>query len=48
MPKLGHHLPRGLSAEDAERLLAAVRRLKYRIGFEEKRNFALVSLMLFT
>lgn len=48
LPKLGHQLPKGLSAEDAERVIAMVRRMKYSYRFESKRNTALIATMIFT
>lgn len=48
LPKLGHPLPKSLSREDADRLLATVQRLKYSYAFEYRRNTALIALFLFT
>lgn len=48
LPKLGQQLPKGLSTEEAERVLATVRRFKYTYRFEAKRNTALVAIMIFT
>lgn len=48
LPKLPQSLPKALSADDAERLLATVRRMKFAFRFEAKRNVAVIALMLFT
>ncbi len=48
LPKLGQALPKALSADDAERLLATVRRMRFAFKFEAKRNVAVIALMLFT
>ena len=48
LPKIGNPLPKGLTAEQAELVLAASRRLRYSYRFEAKRNAALVALLLFT
>lgn len=48
LPKLPQTLPKGLTAEQAEKLIHAARHMKYAYTFERARNAALVSLMLFT
>jgi site-specific recombinase XerD len=48
LPKLPLALPKGLSGEEAERLMACARRLKYSYRFEASRNAALVALLVFT
>jgi len=47
LPRLGKPLPKGLSAEQAERVLAAAMRLKYTYRFEAARNAAVVAVMVF-
>lgn len=47
LPKMPQTLPKGLSAEQAE-LLIATAKLGYADKFERTRNAALVALMLFT
>lgn len=48
LPKLQQSLPKGLSRDDAEMILQWVRRLKYAYKFEEKRNVAILAVMIFT
>lgn len=48
LPKLAQALPKALSADDAERLLATVRRMKFSFRFEAKRNVAVIAMMVFT
>lgn len=48
LPKLPYQLPKALSSEQAERLIATAKRLKYTYRFEAGRNAALIALMLFT
>lgn len=48
LPKLGRQLPKGLSREDADRLLAAARRASHRYAFEGVRNHAMIATFIFT
>lgn len=48
VPKLPQTLPKGLTVEQAERLIEAARRTRYANALEPVRNTALVALMLFT
>jgi site-specific recombinase XerD len=48
LPRLAQTLPKALSVEQAEKLIATARKLKYTYPFESYRNTALVALMLFT
>lgn len=47
-PKLSKWLPKSISLEDAERVLACVKSLKCTYYYEEKRNYAMLALMMFT
>lgn len=48
LPKLGTSLPRSISLEDAEKLLAYTRRARYAYKFEAARNYAMIALMFHT
>lgn len=46
-PKLGKHLPKRISQEDAELVLNAILSMKYSYRYEKFRNFAFFSVLLF-
>lgn len=47
-PRLEKRIPRGLSKEDAEKILSTSKNMRYRYKFERHRNYAIISLLLFT
>lgn len=48
LPRLEHHLPKGLSLEQAELLIQACKRMRCKYKFEHTRNNAILNLLLFT
>jgi site-specific recombinase XerD len=46
-PKLGKHLPKRITQEDAQLLLDTILSMKYSYRFEKYRNFAFFSVLLF-
>jgi integrase/recombinase XerD len=48
LPRLEHSLPKGLTFNQAELVIQACKRMRYKYRFEKIRNYAMLNLLLFT